>query len=255
MNDTDLVKIIRSLHDFGRPASIADISTDIGHALSSNGTPYRTITNIIARHMLDYHGNPSLSTINSGGPAYFRAQEDRHKNQLWLLNKNVVEEKGIDLKPSSLPDSHALSRTQISGSLTTLLDQAGKSRGSGESEDHRALKHFLYKNPGLLGIETDKVSATIEYVLPSADRIDLLIQHDNILTAVEVKSHLSSESDITRGLFQCLKYKALLSALVLLEKRSLSVESVLVVGKEFPGTLKPIQEVLAIKVIDKILVK
>ncbi len=252
MADSDLLKIIRSLHSFGRPASIAEITNDIGDTLSSKGKAYNSVKNIIAKHMKDYWGNLSSNTLKSGGPAYFLAQKEQHSYQLWLLNKELIEENGIDLSYNELPENSVSSRTQNISHLDVLLDQAGKARGGGESEDHRALKNFVYNHPALVGLSAQNISADMEYVLPSADRIDLLFQHDGNLTAVEVKSKSSSDSDITRGLFQCIKYKALLEAEIAVKKRSSFVEAVLVIGKKLPGTLNILQEILNIKVIDDI---
>ena len=51
-----------------------------------------------------------------------------------------------------------------------------------------------------------------EYVLPSADRIDVLFQSGEELVAVEVKAHISNDADLYRGVFQCIKYRELLRA-------------------------------------------
>ena len=48
--------------------------------------------------------------------------------------------------------------------------------------------------------------------LPSGDTIDVLFRNGLDWIAVEVKSSLSNSLDITRGLFQCVKYRAVIEA-------------------------------------------
>lgn len=96
MSNSDLATIVKSLHDFGRPASITEIANDVRGKLTSKSDADRAVTTIIAKHMKDFHGKLSLNTVKSGKPAYFLAQRDQHANQLWLLDEKLTKEDGIN---------------------------------------------------------------------------------------------------------------------------------------------------------------
>lgn len=53
----------------------------------------------------------------------------------------------------------------------------------------------------------------MEYTLLSGDRLDVYFQlKDGTQVAVEVKSDISDDADILRGIYQCVKYDAVLKA-------------------------------------------
>ena len=87
--------------------------------------------------------------------------------------------------------------------LTQIIDKAGHFGGGGESPDHRALKKYVAKNPGMVGLAPDEKCGEEEYCLPSGDSIDVLFATSRRLVAVEVKPASSPKEDIARGLFQC----------------------------------------------------
>ncbi len=81
----------------------------------------------------------------------------------------------------------------------------------GESPEHKALKEYVSNNPKVLGLPGEMIGNT-EYPLASADRVDILFTSPESKVIVEVKSIKSPERDILRGMFQCIKYAAVLSA-------------------------------------------
>lgn len=85
--------------------------------------------------------------------------------------------------------------------------------GGGESEAHKALKRFVFENPELFGAERDWF-AQEEYALRSGDEIDVMFKSDSLWIGVEVKSRVSDEveGDYERGLYQVVKYRAVLEA-------------------------------------------
>ena len=83
---------------------------------------------------------------------------------------------------------------------------------SGEGENHRALRLWVHDNPGTLFPKLVGCVAETEYLLPSADRIDVLISTLDERLAVEAKSRDSNEADLARGIYQCVKYRAVLRA-------------------------------------------
>ena len=90
--------------------------------------------------------------------------------------------------------------------------RTNKHTGIGEGPQHKELKEYIYKHPESIGIRNVVMSDT-EYTLLSGDRIDVYFELKNgTRIAVEVKSIISADDDILRGLFQCVKYKSILDA-------------------------------------------
>ena len=100
----------------------------------------------------------------------------------------------------------------------------------GEGEEHKNLKQFIYEHPEVLGIK-DVADKSVEFRLPSGDLLDVYFIKDNgDRVAVEVKPASSPDEDMMRGIFQCVKYKAVLEAVRTVECESFSVSTVLVLG-------------------------
>lgn len=85
--------------------------------------------------------------------------------------------------------------------------------GGGESPQHKALKSYVIEHPELFGADSTW-EAYEEYSLRSADTIDVFFKSDRAWIGVEVKSSVSdgNELDYQRGLFQLVKYGAVLKA-------------------------------------------
>jgi hypothetical protein len=82
---------------------------------------------------------------------------------------------------------------------------------STESDEHKRLKLFLAQNPRKIGVQWSGRGET-ERILLSGDRLDISFRDDDRWIAVEVKPKQSPEADLIRGIFQCVKYKAILTA-------------------------------------------
>lgn len=128
--------------------------------------------------------------------------------------------------------------------------KTGKSGGGGEGEDHRRLKEYVAANPSIVGLPSNLSPGTTEAPLPSGDKIDVLFDGQKRLVAVEVKSKISNEVDLARGLFQCVKYRAVMEAERGFKGARYSIEAMLVVGKPFPESLCSLQNSLAVQVIE-----
>ncbi len=106
-------------------------------------------------------------------------------------------------------------------------------RATRESKEHEKLKTFIANCPkhfpksilDKLNLEPSSLPQTgaIEHPLKSGDRIDVLFEKPSLTLAVEVKSIHSLEDDITRGLYQCIKYRALLEAQQKVEGKSTKI--------------------------------
>ena len=108
--------------------------------------------------------------------------------------------------------------------------------GGGEGEGHRRLREWVMTHPEAVDEQyADRPTAT-EVMLKSGDRVDVVIYLSDRLSdktvAVEVKSRVSNEADLERGVYQCIKYKAIMDAM------DMNAEAVLVTEKDLPRRLK-----------------
>src|SRR5260370_1259655 len=85
--------------------------------------------------------------------------------------------------------------------------------GGPESEHHRRLKQYLASHYDVLGLK-GPFTATPEVPLMSGDQADLILDHvlGKRRVCVEVKSRISPDGDLIRGIFQCVKYQVVLQA-------------------------------------------
>lgn len=114
-----------------------------------------------------------------------------------------------------------------------LLEVSKPIYGSGgEGKEHKALKEYIAAHPEAIGIKNVTVCDT-EHILPSGDRLDVYFELKNgDRVAVEVKPSTSPDEDITRGIFQCVKYKAVMDAMRTIECGSFENWTLLVCGGE-----------------------
>ncbi|MEK7725507.1 MAG: hypothetical protein AAB336_14235, partial [Acidobacteriota bacterium] len=124
--------------------------------------------------------------------------------------------------------------------------------GGGEGPDHLALKAYICANPQLVGLKEGDPIGELEYGLPSGDRVDVVFSPNRRIHAVEVKPIGSSEADITRGLFQCVKYHAVLKSRAAFECDNRKITVCLALGGMFPNSLVPLRNSLGIQVFDSI---
>ncbi|MBI3822831.1 MAG: hypothetical protein HY289_09155 [Planctomycetes bacterium] len=125
----------------------------------------------------------------------------------------------------------------------------------GESEQHKALKEHVRQNPEIVGASKEW-EAISEYALASLDEVDVLFKGDVSCIAVEVKSVLSDgcPDDYKRGLYQTIKYGAVLQAMILEETYGLpsQITSVLVLESVLPAQFRQLAEVLGVTVIENV---
>jgi hypothetical protein len=131
------------------------------------------------------------------------------------------------------------------------IKKAKSKRGTGESEDHKNFKDFISKNPSIIGLKSD-LKSEIEYCLPSADKIDVLFRDKLQKIGVEVKSIISDEADILRGIFQCVKYKHLIEAEQVIYDEIPDSKVILALQGKLPEKLILIKNLLGIEVIEDI---
>lgn len=123
--------------------------------------------------------------------------------------------------------------------------------GSGEGKEHKALKNYISQNPNILGLSCDK--GEIEANLFSGDKLDVSFKNATTWIGAEVKSSISSDSDIMRGIFQCIKYKSIMEAMQITDDTyGKYVLVLLVVETKLSRKLIELKNLLNVKVIENI---
>ena len=145
---------------------------------------------------------------------------------------------------------HALGLEPVEGDFSHTIELASQMRGGGESDRHKALKDFVARHPASIGLPSNTPCGLMEERLPSGDSLDVSFSTQSSWIAAEVKSALSSAADITRGLFQCVKYRAVMEAVLLARSQVKDVRALLVVESGFPKHLLPLKNLLGIEVVD-----
>lgn len=134
--------------------------------------------------------------------------------------------------------------------LEDLLDGAARMRAGGEGEAHQRLKEYVRQNPSLVGAKTKRRFGCSEKHLPSGDSIDVFFDTDTEWVGVEVKPLSSDEVDLTRGIYQCVKYSAVLRAVVVANQKEIDVRAVLVIEGVLTNRLRQLKTMLGIRVIE-----
>lgn len=177
---------------------------------------------------------------------------NENKGVLWLgwLEPNGGQEDPVaPAQPIAQVRGADTSSSASSKDQSNLLRRAAEMRGSGgEGEDHLRLKLLAAASPQLFGAEVGALSET-EYALPSGDRVDVVFLDAQRMIAVEVKPASAPESDLVRGLFQCIKYAAVMQAMVEIEGLKRKVRAILCVGRQLPPAVDEIREGLGVDVV------
>lgn len=127
--------------------------------------------------------------------------------------------------------------------------------GGGESEAHFALKHYVRDHPELVGARADW-DAKVEYPLRSSDELDVMFMSERVWIGVEVKSRISDGNlaDYERGIYQVVKYRALLEAQALVDtpKSQPAIRVVLLLERELPAVYRTLAAQLGVTVIERV---
>ena len=86
-------------------------------------------------------------------------------------------------------------------------------RRAGEGQRHKDLRLWVKDNPVALDSDYRTFETQTEFVLDSADRVDVVYLGPDLTVAIEVKSSDSDNIDLKRGVFQCIKYRAVMRAM------------------------------------------
>lgn len=126
--------------------------------------------------------------------------------------------------------------------------KSGNYEYGGEGEEHKRLKKYVYEHPESVNIDKPSI-CEMEHVLNSGDKIDVYFEYDDgSRFSVEVKPSTSSDSDILRGLFQCVKYKTVMDAENKVHNRRCKNNAILVMEGNLSSENKMVQKILGIMV-------
>lgn len=150
-----------------------------------------------------------------------------YKNWPWVLN-------ALGLMPYTSSSDDAIRK--------------GKCRKSdSEGSYHKSLKEYILNHPNEFGIN-DVKNKENEHVLLSGDRLDVYFHlNDGKQIAIEVKSRISDDADILRGIYQCVKYKAVLAAECLAHGQNAKVDAFLVTETELSKDNRKTANMLSVK--------
>ena len=151
----------------------------------------------------------------------------------WVLNS-------LGLQPAKIFSSDDLSKMK-----STAHDVGG------EGKEHKSIKEYICSHPESIGIKK-VVAAKTEHDLLSGDRLDVYFEcRGNKHIAIEVKPSSSPEYDITRGIFQCVKYQAVMDAARVADYGNYNNEVILVIAGVMSDKNKQLANYLAIHYIEQ----
>ena len=243
----------------GKPISYLDLAAEIGIPNPRNLDKILEEILLALKKLSKKTGDsiPDIQDIvinkQTKVPGYYKT--DRRFKKLSLLEKRYrleVELSKVYAYPRWDRVLNQLGLEPLPINLEESVNKLRKFRGGGESEAHKQFKSFLADNPSLLQILAPITNCRIEFGLLSGDKLDILFSTKNSRIGVEVKSKISDEADILRGLFQCLKYRHILEGENKILNRSGQVRLILALEGKFPDHLIAVKNVLGIEVIDQI---
>ncbi|WP_156467930.1 MULTISPECIES: hypothetical protein [unclassified Methylobacterium] len=168
--------------------------------------------------------------------------------------KSVIEQYRVKIYEYPYWDEvlSSLRLKPVASGITDLINEAAYGRGQGEGQAHKALKEFVRNNPVVIGLSPDHPKGRTEHSIPSGDRLDILFAHKGRVCVAEVKPRNAPLLDITRGLFQCVKYRAVLEANAAFANVRADVTVCLALGGNFPDKLIPLRNSLQVHVFENL---
>jgi len=151
---------------------------------------------------------------------------------------------------------NALGLLPFNGKTEEAIRNGTYKNGASEGPYHKALKEYILQHPKEFDVYDIKEKEN-EHTLLSGDRLDVYFKlNDGKQIAIEVKSRISDDADVLRGIYQCVKYKAVLSAECLAHGENANVDAFLVIENEMSEENRKTANMLSLKyVVFKTLLK
>ena len=165
----------------------------------------------------------------------------------WLQSAGMVEADGRRLRATSAGVQLLEDGQETRPSRRVHVAEFN---GRGEGEEHRALKEHVFAHCEELLRERIETRA-VECELASGDRPDVTAGNESTVWHIEVKSRLARNNDIKRGLYQCVKYRAVGGAMERAESPNTrrNARALLVVGTRLPRELRRLARALRVRVL------
>ena len=113
-----------------------------------------------------------------------------------------------------------------------------------ESDEHKRLKQMIADAPALVDLQSSE-KGDQEHPLWSGDRLDVYFKKAAV--GVEVKTSNAGFDEIHRGVFQCVKYKAVMQAQQIHDRKIPTADCLLALGGALPEELKDIVNLLEVR--------
>lgn len=135
---------------------------------------------------------------------------------------------------------------------TALLDDEddrfkhkGRRGKGGEGRHHQKLRHWVFDNPKEISPKMRVMDKDMEFPLLSGDRVDVVYHAPMTVLAIEVKPKFCGKGEFVRGIYQCVKYRAVLEAQHIDSKHKVDV--LLVTEERLPKKQRELADRLKIK--------
>ena len=125
----------------------------------------------------------------------------------------------------------------------------GRTRGEGRGVHHKRLKRRIASDPRLVGVKR-RGTGEEEQWLWSGDEVDVYFK--GAAVAVEVKAGNAARGELHRGVFQCIKYKAVIEAQQISEGEVPTADCRLAIGGRLPDDLRGLCERLGVEYFDEL---
>ena len=241
-----------------------DLIRGIGYTTYSGiGKPLGYIEDIIRElSTIEYKDKDKIPSLNSlctssknNLPSYgFEYIIDNYENLPIKVKKIIVDgfnKRAIDYKDwDNVLIKLGLSPVIINSDADETSIKKGSHTHHTESEHHIKLKKYIKDNPSSIGLK-NVVYGDNETILLSGDRLDVyFIQKDQTRIAIEVKSKISSDADILRGIYQCVKYKSVLDAENKVHNYPYETKAILVIEGKLCDSNYQTKDLLGVEVIE-----
>ncbi|HEY2034349.1 MAG TPA: hypothetical protein VGH02_11745 [Rhizomicrobium sp.] len=133
------------------------------------------------------------------------------------------------------------------------VTRKGGRGGPAEGPAHKALKAYVLAHPPCVGAPAKPDKSGDEYLLLSGDEIDVVFESRDAAYLVEVKAANADESDLRRGVYQCVKYRAVYHAQCKGVTPNIKIHAILALEEEPPGPIGALAKFndVAVKLIER----
>lgn len=185
---------------------------------------------------------------------YFAAGEENPKDS---AEQAASREAMAEWLRSVLPSMRQRSRRDRPASIAPevlpgiVVDEGGTPSGYSpvsESDEHRDLRLWAQANPAVFTGKSGSLGQT-EWSLKSGDRVDAVHECAGEIFLIEAKSRRSLQADLERGVYQCIKYRAVVQAHDEAVGRTRAVSAILLTEIELPNNLRQIAERHGVKLV------